>query len=64
MLSTGKMAISDLGLSALRFAEREALLTGALLCLEDADSLLRPEPDWQDQHAIFMEALSTGECQQ
>ncbi len=44
----------------LKLAEREALLTGALLCWADADAFLQPVPGAEAIYRTFVQALARG----
>ena len=45
---------------ALKLAEREALLTGALLCWADADAFLQAAPGAEAEYRAFVQALARG----
>lgn len=60
-LSAADLATSDLSLGqALKLAEREALLTGALLCWSQADAFLHPDPGLETEHRSLAQALARG----
>ena len=60
-LNAEDLVTSDLTFEqGLRLAEREALLTDALLCWAETDRLLHPEPASEDAHRVFMQALARG----
>ena len=52
---------SEIG-GALRLAEREALLSGALLCWAEADALLHPRPEQAPAGRAFVLALAQGQA--
>ncbi|MBN1399976.1 MAG: ATP-binding protein [Anaerolineae bacterium] len=59
LLSAASLATGDLPLDeGLKLAEREALLTDALLCWSDAGPFLQPEPGGELQHRLFVQALA------
>lgn len=61
LLNAADLLVSDLSLSqGLRLAEREALLTDALLGWAETDPLLHPEQGAEADHRAFVQALARG----
>jgi AAA+ superfamily predicted ATPase len=61
LLSAAQLAKSELGLEeGAKLAEREALLTGAVLVWCDVAGLLHPEPDAESVGRAFVQALARG----
>ena len=63
MLRAANLAGSELELSLdLKLAEREALLTGALLCWWEADRFTEPPPERTEEARLFVQALAHGQA--
>ncbi len=61
LLSAADLAASELPIEqGLRLADREALLTGALLCWAESDSLLHADVNTESEHRALMRALALG----
>ena len=63
MLRVANLAGSELALRlGLQLAEREALLTGALLCWWEADRFTEPPPERTEEARLFVQALAQGQA--
>ncbi|MGB8647118.1 MAG: AAA family ATPase, partial [Anaerolineae bacterium] len=58
LLQAGELGTGELGVAeGIKLAEREALLSGALVCWQGADALLFPEPNAEAEQRVFFHAL-------